>query len=72
MIKIYGLSKSKVIENIIDKPIVNCKIGVWNEYKKVTREKAIQSIYDSGYGADVYIDVDNEFYVSIPNKSDMY
>jgi len=46
--------------------------GVWNEYKKVPTERAIESIKKSGYGADVYQDSSGQFYVSIPCDSDMW
>ncbi len=46
--------------------------GVWNEYKKVPTERAIEAIKKSGYGADVYQDSSGQFYVSVPCDSDMW
>lgn len=48
------------------------RLGVWNEYNKTTTEKAIKSIENSGYGADVYRDEYGVLYVSVPCERDMW
>lgn len=71
--RVVVLGFDTAIEKIKDCDNVFYRSGVWNKYSSVPKDKAIQSIKASGYGADIYYDKDtNEYYVSVPCESDMW
>ena len=69
--RIVTLGKEEAVNAIKDTAMVMYKHGVWNKYEPIATEKAIKSIVNSGYGADVYED-DKWLYVAIPCDSDMW
>lgn len=72
-VEIVSLSFDNAISAIEGQETVFLRKGVWNEYKLVSVESAINSIKNSGYGADVYYDDATEmYYVSIPSNGDMW
>lgn len=70
--RIITLGREKAVDAIKDADTVMYRHGVWNEYYKTTTEKAIKSIENSGYGADVYRDEYGVLYVSVPCERDMW
>ena len=69
---ICTLQRQKAIDLITGSMRVFCRYGVWNEYRKIPTERAIEAIKKSGYGADIYQDGSGQFYVSVPCDSDMW
>ena len=73
MKQICELSYNKAIEAIKSTKQVYFKSGVWNGYKLVDTQYAIDRIKNSGYGADVHFDERSEmYYVCCPCSSDMW
>jgi len=66
-------NRDTAIEKIKNENSVYLRHGVWNKYQLCKVTDAIESIKNSGYGADIYYDEDNKmYYVSIPCDSDMW
>ena len=68
---------------ILEFPVVNYKSGVWNPYKLLYVNDAIERVNNSGYGADITIEYDDRWadgytdgeckvYLSCPCESDMW
>ena len=73
MTRVVDLGFDEAIKAIENEKTVMFRSGVWNDYKPVTAEYAIQRIKNSGYGADVSFDHGTAtFYVSIPSSGDMW
>ena len=73
MKNIISLGRTTAIDTIENEESVYMRKGVWNKYALTKTKTAIESIKNSGYGADIYFDEKNEkYYVSIPNNSDMW
>ena len=73
MKRIVDLGFDEAIKAIEKEKTVMFRSGVWNQYRPVPVESAINSIKRSGYGADVYFDHGTAtFYVSIPSNGDMW
>jgi hypothetical protein len=73
MTRVVELGFDAAIEAIKNEKTVMFRSGVWNDYKPVPVESAINSIKRSGYGADVSFDHGTAtFYVSIPSSGDMW
>lgn len=70
--QICKLSYDTAIDTIKDTKEVHFKSGVWNNYEVVNTEYVINRIKGSGYGADVFVDENNEYYVQCPSASDMW
>lgn len=69
---ICTLQHQRAIDLIAGTMRVFYRHGVWNKYRKIPTEKAIEFIKRSGYGADIYQDSSGQFYVSVPCDSDMW
>ena len=73
MTRVVDLGFDEAIKAIENEKTVMCRSGVWNSYKPVPVEYAIERIKNSGYGADVSFDHGTAtFYVSIPSSGDMW
>lgn len=73
MKQVCKLSYNEAIEAIKNTKQVYFKSGVWNPYKLVDTQYAIERIKNSGYGADVHLnEKDGMYYVSCPCSSDMW
>ncbi len=70
--RIITLGRQEAVDAIANTKHVMYKHGVWNGYELVATPNVIKSIMNSGYGADVYLDEDEMFYISIPCDSDMW
>ncbi len=68
---------------ILEFPFVYYKRGVWNKYELMNVNEAIQRVNNSGYGANIIIEYDEqweqgyadgkcEVYLSCPCDSDMW
>ena len=73
MKQVISLGRTTAIDTIANEESVYMQKGVWNKYALTETKTAIESIKNSGYGADIYFDEKTEkYYVSIPNSSDMW
>lgn len=72
MKEICRLGYKKAIEAISGTEKAYYKHGVWNQYNLRNTEDVIKSIEQSGYGADVELDENGIYYVSIPCDADMW
>lgn len=70
--RICTLGRQEAINIISETKRVYYRHGVWNEYYLRDTAAVIESIQNSGYGADVYRDDKGLYYVSIPCDSDMW
>ena len=70
-------------EFLMASPYAYYRSGVWNEYKKVPMETAIESCKKTSWGADIFIEYDEnwelgkvdgkcDIYFSCPCQSDMW
>ena len=72
MEKIVDLGFDEAVKAISGTETVMYRHGVWNSYKEMSTEEAIEHIKKSGYGADIRKDEDGIYYVSIPCDADMW
>ena len=74
MKRLVFLQREAAVEAIKGTETVMYRNGVWNSYERRKTDEVVNIIIDPvscGWGADVYAD-DDEMYVSIPNRSDMW
>ena len=75
--------KRNLKDFILEFPFVYYKRGVWNQYELMNVNEAIKRVNDSGYGADITIEYDEQWangyvdgkckvYLSCPCNSDMW
>lgn len=69
---ICKLGRQEAINAIAGTKRVYYRHGVWNEYYLRDTAGVMESIRNSGYGADVYRDKRGIYYVSVPCDRDMW
>jgi len=72
MERICSLQYQDAIAAIAQATTVQFRRGVWNPYRTVSVQEAVDGIRKSGYSADVYRGADGTLYVSLPVSSDMW
>lgn len=80
--KVDGVERN-LKDFILEFPFVYYKHGIWNDYELINVHEAIKNVNNSGYGADITIEYDEQWengrpdgeckvYLSCPCNSDMW